>query len=936
MPVRSAPDRDHPRRVAGLGGRVEQGLQQRAGAGHQHHHAGRNGYLHPVGQAGAPERVGVGGTVQRKRCRPTATQPVGRTAGHRDSSAARSGPERGPLGGLLLGRPADPGPHLGLLPGRLLGALGHQFGHGAWRRGSRLGRRHGGWRAWAVIRFQVAIEILVEIAGSPAPPAEAPSGPPGAGPRSVRPPRSGRPAEAAPGSVSRCPRSDPDRARGSLVGRLGGLAAPGSAPARAIPTGGAGTGRDRGYRRRPAAPAPGPGSPSRRSIRRPAAGSAARVVRTVRGRRPSVTDAGADAAVSPAGAGSSAAGSGRPDRSPEVQLSGRCPASAAGRAGAFEVGGVSGNGRVGCIVDLDGPGGADGIGSPRPPRARRPRPLPTRMRRRSGSSRSGSGSPSAARSPAPRTGRRLDLGRPISAESGRHRPDHPAPHPRAVPAHPRPRSRRSCRRRRLPPGAARRPGRRSDPASARTAGPAGLGAARPPARRAHRPAAAPPAPAAQPAAGRGRTGRPRAGRRRAPPAARPRPRRPADPQRRAAPAAPAVPGRTRSPVSTPTATGSTSTAAAHAGAGAVGNAASSGKRRALRGVGGERGRGGGAHRDPRAEHPAHAGEHRVGQVAEREQGERRRRRRSPGAVSRYAAAMSGRPSTRSSTSTPRPAVSSPVSATAAARPAAGSHSGQPVAPLRGQPAGPQHPDRAGRPGDQPAAEHRRPRRHRHLCRARQQRAAQHGHRGVRTGDAGQHRLRRRPGTGRRAGGPPSALRTRPPATTPAVGSSGSTLSGCPSMTSGIWCAASQSGIAAANAASSGIPAGSTDDRRGRHQQRVADQDRAHRAGQQQPQPVQALDPGRLRALDRRRPAAGRRGRGRGRRGYGSPAQGRSGGRSSPTGTPGGASRPPDVLPERPAPGAPVLSAAVVRSAPAPACRNASPGQGEPIPAAPRR
>jgi hypothetical protein len=36
---------------------------------------------------------------------------------------------------------------------------------------------------------------------------------------------------------------------------------------------------------------------------------------------------------------------------------------------------------------------------------------------------------------------------------------------------------------------------------------------------------------------------------------------------------------------------------------------------------------------------------------------------------------------------------------------------------------------------------------------------------------------------------------------PAVGSKGSTLSGCPSSTRGIWCAASQSGIAAANAPS---------------------------------------------------------------------------------------------------------------------------------------
>ena len=45
------PDGDDPRRVAGLGGGVEQRLQQRAGAGHQHHDPRGHRQLDPVGRA---------------------------------------------------------------------------------------------------------------------------------------------------------------------------------------------------------------------------------------------------------------------------------------------------------------------------------------------------------------------------------------------------------------------------------------------------------------------------------------------------------------------------------------------------------------------------------------------------------------------------------------------------------------------------------------------------------------------------------------------------------------------------------------------------------------------------------------------------------------------------------------------------------------------
>ncbi len=131
--------------------------------------------------------------------------------------------------------------------------------------------------------------------------------------------------------------------------------------------------------------------------------------------------------------------------------------------------------------------------------------------------------------------------------------------------------------------------------------------------------------------------------------------------------------------------------------------------------------------------------------------------------------------------------------------------GEPACALRGQPAGPQHTD--DRPGarDEPAADHRRPRRDEHLGGPGQQSAPQHGDRGVRPRD----RRDDRPGVGAE---PPAEPSHRPAGPEDdhdddtAVGSSGSTLRGWPCRVSGIWWAASQSGIAAANAPSTDSPA----------------------------------------------------------------------------------------------------------------------------------
>ena len=170
--------------------------------------------------------------------------------------------------------------------------------------------------------------------------------------------------------------------------------------------------------------------------------------------------------------------------------------------------------------------------------------------------------------------------------------------------------------------------------------------------------------------------------------------------------------------------------------------------------------------------------------------------------------MVGALSARASRTSPPPAVTSPVTATAAARIAPGSHRGSRSRHSAGRPQPRSTPTAPAAPATSPPPS-----------------IAAHGA----TATSAVPGISALPSTATVACAPatlastgPASARSRPPSRrtaqrapvatttmTPAVGNSGSTLNGCPSITSGIWCAANHSGMVAANAASSGIPTGST-------------------------------------------------------------------------------------------------------------------------------